>query len=74
MENLDLKFHIDDVQSIGQLAVRVGDWEIQARERSERGSLSEEMRTYNRGIADAMQAVRLQFTKLQSGIMWKPKT
>jgi hypothetical protein len=63
-----IKFRLDNCDSVDELAILVGDWEMTARERSERGSISKELQIYNRGIADAMQQVRLQFTRLNVGI------
>lgn len=68
MPEMSLRFKLDDCQSIDELALQVGDWETQARERSERSSVSHDLRLYYQGVADAMHQVRLQFSKLQVGI------
>jgi hypothetical protein len=68
MESLRMNFHLNDVSSMDELMILIGDWETHSRERSERGGITQEFRMYNQGISDAMQQVRLQLTRLRSGI------
>ncbi len=72
MEKFSLKFHMDDCETIDDLAALVSEWEQHTLARSENPALSEKMRMYNLGLADMAQAVRLQFVRLQVGI--KPLT
>ena len=68
MGEQNIRFRLDQCDSVEDLAVLVGDWENTAMERSQRGSLEKDTRTYYQGVADALQQVRLSFQRLNVGI------